>query len=127
MSGRRHRKSDPARSRRPSPTERKVAALRERWGVDPTHNGVVPPECRGTPSGAIDSYSPSNRRLFKLEDTTRFWIGDRVLRLTHGPTGISAEGEGEDEREALIAAGTVLEARLVFVRIEKELGIVGTA
>lgn len=90
---------------------------------DYTYGGIVPAECRGKPSGEPDVYEPHGRRLFRESDVSRFWIGKDCLRLTHGPTGISAEGTG-DEREALIEAGTILEARLVFVRREKELGVV---
>lgn len=83
----------------------------------------MPWECRGTPEpGKIDQYDADKRRLFNIADVSRFWVSDTVLRLTHLPTGVSAEGEGPDEREALRLAGVSLEARLVFVRREKEVG-----
>lgn len=98
--------------------------LTKLFKADPTHGGVVPPECRGTPSGKPDAYDPDKRRIFDMADCSQLWVDNRTIRLTHGPTGLSAEGEGDSEGEALIDAGTILEARLVFVRLEREAGFV---
>lgn len=95
--------------------------LRRLFAKDQTHGGILPDDCRIKPTGQ-DTYDRASRRLFREADVSTFWLNPKLVRLSHGPAGVTAEGFGDSEAEALIEAGSALEARLVFVRLEREVG-----